>query len=197
MSCPQHTQNIMKLLVVLAVVAAANCAVVLKSPPSNARIEYEHDTYGRLVEVDIDHFAPVPVAKKAAAPKPAPASPAAVVFKSLPAAPVAPSVQIIGPQIIYHTAAGPTPVAAPVAVVKKAPAPAPAVAAAPGKVTYFKVDDGELDWLDVAYVSYGAKAPAAAPVPAPAPARAAVPYVQVYSLANPSAGPVVLPIDWD
>ncbi|CAL4067239.1 unnamed protein product, partial [Meganyctiphanes norvegica] len=94
----------MKLLIVLAVVAAANCAAVLKSPPSNARIEYEHDKYGRLVEVDIDHFAPVPIAKKAAAPKPIPAAPAAV-FKSLPAAPVAPSVQIIGPKIIYQTAA--------------------------------------------------------------------------------------------
>ncbi|CAL4071647.1 unnamed protein product, partial [Meganyctiphanes norvegica] len=81
------TYNIMKLLIILAVVAAANCAAVLKSLPSNSRIEYEHDKYGRLVEVDIDHFAPVPVAKKAAAPKPAPAAPATVV-KFLPAAPV-------------------------------------------------------------------------------------------------------------
>ncbi|CAL4213313.1 unnamed protein product [Meganyctiphanes norvegica] len=186
----------MKLLVVLAVVAAANCAAVLKSPPSNARIEYEHDKYGRLVEVDIDHFAPVPVAKKAAAPKPAPAAPAAVV-KFLPAAPVAPSVQIIGPKVIYQTAAAPVPAAVPLAVVKKAPTPAPAVAAAPAKATYYKVDDGELDRLDVAYVSYGAKTPAAAPVPAPAPVPAAIPSVQVYSLANPSAGPILLPLDWD
>ncbi|CAL4067240.1 unnamed protein product, partial [Meganyctiphanes norvegica] len=191
---PLHRHIIMKLLIVLSVAAAANCAAVLKSPPSNARIEYEHDKYGRLVEVDIDHFAPVPVAKKAAVPKPAPAAPA-VVFKSLPVAPVAPSVQIIGPKVIYQTAAAPAPAAAPVAVVRKVPAAAPTVAAAPAKATYYKVDDGELDRLDVAYVSYGAKAPAAAPAPLPAPA--AVPSVQVYSLANPSAGPVVLPIDWD
>merc|ERR1712106_558366 len=169
---------IMKLLVVLSVVAAANCAAVLKKVPSNAHVEYEHDIYGRLVEVDIDHYAPVPVAKRVAtlAPAPAPA-PRAVVYKTLPAAPVAPSVQIIGPKVIYQTAA--------------VPAPAPATA------TYYKADDdGELNRLDVAYVSYGAvSAPRAAPVPvyAPAPvyavAPAPVPPVQVYSLANPSAGP--------
>merc|ERR1712106_126036 len=175
--------HIMKLLVVLSVVAAANCAAVLKKVPSNAHVEYEHDIYGRLVEVEIDHFAPVPVAKRVAVPAPAHApapAPRAVVYQTLPAAPVAPSVQIIGPKVIYQTAA------------------APAVA------TYYKVDDGELNRLDVAYVSYGAvsapraaPAPVYAPVPVYAPAPAPVPSVQVYSLANPSAGPVLLPIDLD
>merc|ERR1712106_329829 len=202
--------HIMKLLVVLFVVAAANCAAVLKKVPSNAHVEYEHDIYGRLVEVDIDHFAPVPVAKRVAVPAPAPApAPRAVVYQTLPAAPVAPSVQIIGPKVIYQTAAAPAP--APVAVVRAAPAPAYAVAPvvapapAPAAATYYKADDdGELNRLDVTYVSYGAvSAPRAAPVPvyAPAPvyavAPAPVPSVQVYSLANPSAGPVLLPIDLD
>merc|ERR1712142_615966 len=181
---------IMKLLVVLSVVAAANCAAVLKNVPSNARVEYEHDIYGRLVEVDIDRFAPVPVAKRIAAPAPAPApalapapapAPRAVVYKTLPTAPVAPSVQIIGPKVIYQTLAAP----APVAVVRAAHAPAAA--------TYYKADDdGERDRLDVAYVSYGAAASRAAVAPAPL-----VPSVQVYSLANPSAGPLLLPIDLD
>merc|ERR1712106_328729 len=131
----------MKLLVVLSVVAAANCAAVLKNVPSNAHVEYEHDIYGRLVEVDIDHFAPVPLTKRVAAPVPAPA-PRTVVYRTLPAAPVAPSVQIIGPKVIYQTAAVPAP--APVAVVRAAPAPAYAVAPAVAVATYYKVDDGEL-----------------------------------------------------
>merc|ERR1712113_98950 len=203
--CPLHRHNIMKLLIVLAVVGAANCAAFLKNPPSNARIEYEHDKYGRLVEVDIDHFASVPVAKKyaapvPAAPAPAPAAPApapVAVVKTLPAAPQEQAVQIIGPKVIYQIAAAPTPAPAP--VLKAAPAPAPAtapvVAPAPGKPTYYKVDDdGELDKLDVAYVAYGATrsiAPAPVYVPAPAP----VPTVKVYNLANPSAAPVLMPID--
>merc|ERR1712180_518249 len=175
LSSPLHRHNntMNNLLLVLAVVGSANCAAVLKNPASNARIEYEHDKYGRLVEVDIDHLAPVPVVKKYAAPVPAvpapvPAVPAPVpvaVVKTLPAAP--------------------------------APVPAPAVAPAPAKATYYKVDDdGELDRLDVAYVAYGApKSIAPAPVYAPAPAP--VPSVKVYSLANPSAAPVLLPIDLD
>merc|ERR1712142_1327974 len=113
----------------------------------------------------------------------------------------------IGPKVIYQTLAAPVPVA----VVRAAPAPAPAVApvvaptpAAPAAATYYKADDdGELDRLDVAYVSYGAAAPRAAVAAAPAPLRLApapapiVPSVQVYSLANPSAGPLLLPIDLD
>merc|ERR1711872_1063080 len=144
-------------LLILAVVGSANCAAVLKNPPSNAKIEYEHGIYGRLVEVDIDHHAPVPVVKKYAAPAPAAPAPAPAL----------------------------------------APAPAPAVAPAPAKATYYKVDDdGELDRLDVAYVAYGApKTIAPAPVYAPAPAP--VPSVKVYSLANPSAAPVLLPVDLD
>merc|ERR1712142_1393878 len=131
----------MKLFIILTMVAAANCAAVLKNAPSNAQIEYEHDKYGRLVEIDIDHFAPVPVPKKIAAPAPAPAAPAPAVFKSLPAAPSAPSVQIIGSKVIYQTAAAPVP--APVPIVKAAPAPAPAAApaAAPARATYYKADD--------------------------------------------------------
>merc|ERR1712142_169414 len=198
---------IMKLFIVLTVVAAVNCAAVLKNPPSNARVEYEHDKYGRLVEVDIDHFAPVAITKKVSAPAPVKkaAAPAPAVVKSLPAAPSAPSVQIIGPKVIYQTAAAPAPVPvvkavpAPAPVVKAAPAPAPAAApaAAPARATYYKADDdGELDKLDVAYVSYCAK-PRAAVVPVLAPAPAAVPTVKVYSLVNPSAGPVLLPIDLD
>merc|ERR1711962_1961654 len=212
LSSPLHRHNstMINLLLVLAVVGSANCAAVLKNPPSNAKIEYEHDIYGRLVEVDIDHFAPVPVVKKYAAPVPAPvqAAPApapVAVVKTLPAAPAAPSVQIVGPKVIYEMAAAPTP--APVPVLKAdpapspapvpAPAPAPAVAPAPAKATYYKVDDdGELDRLDVAYVAYGApKSIAPAPVYAPAPAP--VPSVKVYSLANPSATPVFLPVDLD
>merc|ERR1712180_404019 len=146
LSSPLHRHNntMNNLLLVLAVVGSANCAAVLKNPPSNAKIEYEHDIYGRLVEVDIDHYAPVPVVKKYAA-----------------------------------------------------PVLAPAVAPAPAKATYYKVDDdGELDRLDVAYVAYGApKSIAPAPVYAPAPAP--VPSVKVYSLANPSAAPVLLPVDLD
>merc|ERR1711962_1705270 len=90
LSSPLHRHNntMNNLLLVLAVVGSANCAAVLKNPPSNAKIEYEHDIYGRLVEVDIDHFAPVPVVKKYAAPVPAPvqAAPApAPVLKAAPA----------------------------------------------------------------------------------------------------------------
>merc|ERR1711962_1893805 len=202
---PNNTMN--NLLLVLAVVGSANCAAVLKNPPSNAKIEYEHDIYGRLVEVDIDHHAPVPIVKKYAAPVPAPVpAPAPVpVVKTLAAAPAAQSVQIVGPKVVYEMAAVPTP--APVPVLKAfphpspapvpAPAPAPAVAPAPAKATYYKVDDdGELDRLDVAYVAYGApKSIAPAPVYAPAPAP--VPSVKVYSLANPSAAPVLLPVDLD
>merc|ERR1712142_308662 len=146
-------------------------------------------------------------AKKIAVPAPAPAVPApvpavpAAIVKFLPAAPAAPSVQIIGPKVIYETVAAPAPAPAPVPVVKAAPAPAPAAApaVAPVKATYYEADDdGELDKLDVAYVSYGAKPRAAvAPVLAPASVPAAVPTVKVYSLANPSAGPVLLPIDLD
>merc|ERR1712180_579817 len=207
LSSPLHRHNntMNNLLLVLAVVGSANCAAVLKNPPSNARIEYEHDKYGRLVEVDIDHLAPVPVVKKyaapvPAAPAPAPAVPAptpVAVVKTLPAAPAAPSVQIVGPKVIYQMAAAPTPVPTP--VLKAAPdtVTVPAVAPAPAKATYYKVDDdGELDRLDVAYVAYGApKSIAPAPVYAPAPAP--VPSVKVYSLANPSAAPVFLPVDLD
>merc|ERR1711872_533860 len=214
LSSPLHRHNntMNNLLLVLAVVGSANCAANLKNPPSNAKIEYEHDRYGRLVEVDIDHHAPVPVVKKYAAPVPAPVpavpAPAPVaVVKTLPTAPAAPYVQIVGPKVIYEMTAAPTP--APVPVLKAfphpipdfapvpAPAPAPAVAPAPAKATYYKVDDdGELDRLDVAYVAYGApKSIAPAPVYAPAPAP--VPSVKVYSLANPSAAPVLLPVDLD
>merc|ERR1711962_392129 len=133
---PNNTMN--NLLLVLAVVGSANCAAVLKNPPSNAKIEYEHDIYGRLVEVDIDHYAPVPVVKKYAAPVPVPApAPAPVaVVKTLPAAPATQSVQIVGPKVIYEMAAAPT------------PAPVPVLKTAPAKATYYKVDDdGELDRL--------------------------------------------------
>merc|ERR1711962_1642615 len=195
---PNNTMN--NLLLVLAVVGSANCAAVLKNPPSNAKIEYERDIYGRLVEVDIDHHATIPVAKKYAAPVPAPvpAAPApapVAVVKTLPVAPAAPSVQIVGPKVIYEIAAAPTPAPVPVLKAAPAPAPAPAVAPAPAKATYYKVDDdGELDRLDVAYVAYGApKSIALAPVYAPAP----VPSVKVYSLANTSAAPVLLPVDLD
>merc|ERR1711962_302179 len=201
LSSPLHRHNntMNNLLLVLAVVGSANCAAVLKNPPSNAKIEYEHDIYGRLVEVDIDHYAPVPVVKKYAAPVPVPApAPAPVaVVKTLPAVPAAPSLQIVGPKVIYEMAAAPPPAPVPVLKTAPAPAPAPAVAPAPAKATYYKVDDdGELDRLDVAYVAYGApKSIAPAPVYASAPAP--VPSVKVYSLANPSAAPVLLPVDLD
>merc|ERR1711962_1339770 len=200
LSSPLHRHNntMNNLLLVLAVVGSANCAAVLKNPPSNAKIEYEHDIYGRLVEVDIDHHAPVPVVKKYAVPVPAVPAPAPVaVVKTLLAAPAAPSVQIVGPKVIYEMAAAPTP--APTPVLKAAPdtVTVPAVAPAPAKATYYKVDDdGELDRLDVAYVAYGAPE-SIAPAPVYAPAPAPVPSVKVYSLANPSAAPVLLPVDLD
>merc|ERR1712142_1169999 len=115
--------------------------------------------------------APAPV--PAAAPKPLTIAGPKVVLKQAPA-PVAPSVIIKGPQVIYKRgpAPAPAPAPAPVVMVKSAPAaPAPAPAKAPLIKTFYKKDDGELEKISPTHVSYSLvkSAPIPAPVVVPAP----------------------------